>query len=256
MSSTTAPISLNSDMGESLGIHEFGNDDELLTIIDTANVACGFHAGDPSGIRRTVQKAVAAGVTIGAHPGLPDLVGFGRRAMELAVDEVRDIVLYQVGALSGFLSAEGAELHHIKPHGALYGMAARNESLMEAICDVAELYAVPIFGMSGTAHEAVATRRGVRFIAELYVDLSYRQDGSLIIERRPHATDVVEATERARRGIIEGLVETVGGTTRPIGVNSICVHSDTPGAVDAARAVRAVLEETGRGIGKRASTAQ
>ncbi|MBC7308753.1 MAG: LamB/YcsF family protein [Actinomycetales bacterium] len=236
-------VSINSDMGESVGIHSFGHDDALLGLIDTANVACGFHAGDPSGIAETVRKAAAAGVTIGAHPGLPDLIGFGRREMKLLPDEVRDIVRYQVGALVGFLDAEGVPLDHIKPHGSLYGMVARDEELMEAVCDVAEQYEVGVFGMTGTAHERVASRRGLPFTSEFYVDLGYRADGSLIIARRPQATPVEIATERAKRALTEGVAIADTGERLPMTFTSICVHSDTPNATDVARAIRAVVDE-------------
>ena len=235
-------VTLNSDMGESFGIHSFGNDDRLVPLIDTANVACGFHAGDPTGIRETVQNALAAGVTVGAHPGLPDLVGFGRREMKLDRDETADLVRYQVGSLVAFLDAEGTELDHIKPHGSLYGMAARDSDIMDAICDVAVQYGVPVFGMAGTAHEVVAGKRDVPFVAEFYVDLGYRADGSLIITRRPRATPVEEATERARLALTEGLALADTGEQFPIRVDSVCVHSDTPNAVEVAESVRKVID--------------
>jgi UPF0271 protein len=235
-------ISLNSDMGESFGIHSFGNDDALLELIDTANVACGFHAGDPSGIRETVVKAAAAGITVGAHPGLPDLIGFGRREMKLFPEEVRDLVRYQVGALKAFLDAEGLPLDHIKPHGSLYGMVARDAELMDAVCDVAVQYEVPVFGMAGTAHETVADKRGVGFVAEFYVDLGYRADGSLIIARRPHATPPEVAVERARLALTEGVALADTGERVPMRVDSICVHSDTPNATDVAVAIRQTIQ--------------
>jgi UPF0271 protein len=235
-------VSLNSDMGEAFGIHSFGNDGALVKLIDTANVACGFHAGDPTVIRETIQAAAAAGVTVGAHPGLPDLVGFGRREMTLERDETADIVRYQVGSLVGFLDAEGLPLDHIKPHGALYGMAARNEDIMDAICDVAVQYEVPVFGMAGTAHERVAAKRGVAFVAEFYVDLGYRADGSLIIARRPRATPVEEARARALKALTEGLATADTGEDFPMRVDSVCVHSDTPNAVEVTEAVRAVID--------------
>lgn len=237
-----APVSLNSDMGESFGIHSFGNDDALLPLIDTANVACGFHAGDPVGMHETVAKAAAAGVSVGAHPGLPDAVGFGRREMKLFPEEVRDLVLYQVGALKAFLDAEGLALDHIKPHGSLYAMVAREDDLMDAVCDAAVQYGVPVFGIAGTAHERVARRRGVGFVAEFYVDLGYRADGSLIIPRRPHATPPDLATSRARAALTEGTTTADTGERLPVRVDSICVHSDTPNAVDVATAVRAVIQ--------------
>ncbi|VFA96921.1 5-oxoprolinase subunit PxpA [Nocardia cyriacigeorgica] len=234
-------VTLNSDMGESFGIHSFGNDDKLVDLVDTVNVACGFHAGDPTGIHETVAKALAGGVTVGAHPGLPDLVGFGRREMKLFPDEAADIVRYQVGALVAFLKAEGGTLDHIKAHGSLYGMSSRDPELAEAITAVAAEYEVPIFGIPNSEHENAAQKLGVPFVAEFYVDLGYRADRSLIVARRPHATPVEEATERARRALTEGVATAVTGEEFPIRVDSVCVHSDTPNAIDIAQAVRNVL---------------
>lgn len=236
-------VSVNSDMGEAFGLHSFGNDPELVTLIDTANVACGFHAGDPTVLRETVELALGAGVTVGAHPGLPDLVGFGRREMKLDRGETADLVRYQVGALVAFLRAHEAPLDHLKPHGSLYGMAARQEEIADAICDVAVDYEVPIYGMAGTLHEFVAARRGVPFVSEVYVDLTYRADGSLIIARRPSATPPELATARARLALAEQVVECDTGERVSVRPDSICVHSDTPNAPEVARAVRAVVEE-------------
>ncbi|WP_040586982.1 5-oxoprolinase subunit PxpA [Sciscionella marina] len=236
-------VSLNSDMGESLGIHSFGNDEELVGLIDTVNVACGFHAGDPSGIRETVQLALAGGVTVGAHPGLPDLVGFGRREMTLFPEETEDIVRYQVGAVAAFLKAEGAPLDHIKTHGALYGMSSRQPQLAEAITRVAADYEVPVFGIGASEHEKAARKLGIPFVAEFYVDLGYDADGGLIVARRPRATPVDEATERAQQALIHGVATAVTGEPFPIQVDSICVHSDTPNAVEIARTVRQVMSE-------------
>ncbi|MBF6185683.1 MULTISPECIES: 5-oxoprolinase subunit PxpA [Nocardia] len=234
-------VTLNSDMGESFGIHTFGNDDRLVGLVDTVNVACGFHAGDPVGIHETVAKALAGGVTVGAHPGLPDLVGFGRREMKLFPDEAADIVRYQVGALVAFLKAEGGALDHIKAHGSLYGMSSRDPELAEAIATVAAEYEVPIFGIADSEHEKAAQNLGVPFVAEFYVDLGYRADGSLIVARRPHATPVAEATERARKALVDGIATAVTGEEFAMRVDSICVHSDTPNAVEIAQAVRDVL---------------
>ncbi len=242
-------VALNSDMGESYGIHSFGHDDDLLPLIDQANVACGFHAGDPSAMYETVVKAGEAGVAVGAHPGLPDPVGFGRREMHLFPYEVRDLVLYQVGALTGFLRANGLDLDHIKPHGSLYGMAARDESVMGAVCDVAAMYGVPVYGMAGTAHETVARERGIPFVSELYVDLSYRADGSLIIARRAEATPPPVAAERARLALSEGVAVAITGERLAMTFESICIHSDTPNAVDVARAVRGVVDSQTSGEG-------
>lgn len=234
-------VSINSDMGEAFGIHSFGNDEGLLPLIDAANVACGFHAGDPAVMRETVASAAAAGVSVGAHPGLPDAVGFGRREMKLYPEEVRDLVRYQVGALKAFLDTEGVPLSHIKPHGSLYGMVARDDALMDAVCDVAAQYAVPVYGMAGTAHERAAAQRGVGFVAEFYVDLGYGPDGSLIIPRRPAATPPARAAERARLALTEGMTHASTGEPLPVRFDSICVHSDTPNAVAVAAAVRRVI---------------
>ncbi len=234
-------VTINADMGESYGLHSFGHDRDLLPLVDTVNVACGFHAGDPGAMRETVRAAGAAGVSIGAHPGLPDPVGFGRREMALSPNEVRDLVLYQVGALVGFLSAEGLVLDHLKPHGSLYGMVGRDPALMDALCDVAVQYAVPVYGLAGTAHEEVAVRRGVDFVPELYVDLGYDAQGRLLIARRPQATPPELAAERARRGVVEQVVQADTGERLPARFDSICVHSDTATAVQVAVAVRDVV---------------
>lgn len=236
-------VTINADMGEAFGLHTFGNDEALLPLVDTINVACGFHAGDPSTMRATVKAAAAAGVSIGAHPGLPDLVGFGRREMAISPDQLRDLVAYQVGALRAFLDAEGVDLHHIKPHGSMYGMVARDEGLMGAVCDVADAVGVGVFGMTGTAHEKVARARGVDFTAEFYVDLGYRGDGSLAIVSRPGATDPQLATERARNALVDGTTRAITGEELAVRVESICVHSDTPNAPEVAAAVRSVLDD-------------
>ena len=243
MSGRNAGVSINADVGESLGIHSFGHDEELLAVVDTVNVACGFHSGDPTTMRRTVRAAAAAGVTVGAHPGLPDLVGFGRREMAVTAEEVGDLVRYQVGALQAFLTAEGVDLHHIKPHGALYGMVARDEALMDAVCRVAADLGVGVFGMPGTSHETSAHRHGVPFTAEFYVDLGYRADGSLVIARRHTSTDPAVAAARARSAVRDGGARAETGERLSVRVDSICVHSDNSTAAAVATAVRAVLDD-------------
>ena len=237
---------INSDMGESIGIHSFGNDDDLLTLVDTINVACGLHAGDPGSMQRVVERAVAAGVTIGAHPGLPDIVGFGRREMAIDADEARDLIRYQVGALVGFLDANGARLHHIKPHGALFGMMASNESLMGALCDVAVQYGVPVFGLAGTAHERVAVRRDVAFVSEFYVDLDYNDDGTVRVGRKPAPVDLALVRARTIQALTESTTIAASGMTIKVRPESICIHSDLPLAQDSARCVRSVLEDQPR----------
>lgn len=234
-------LTLNSDMGESFALHSFGNDPALMRVIDVANVACGFHAGDPNVLEETVRLAHENGVSVGAHPGLPDLVGFGRREMKLTPDEVENLIRYQVGALSGYLKKYDLPLNHIKPHGSLYGMLARDEDLMLGAVKVAKDYGVPMFGIAGSAHQTVAEREGVQFVGELYVDLDYNSEGGLIILRQPHRTDPAAAAERVRRVLQDGVVLANDGTELNISFSSVCVHSDTPNAVEVAEAVREAL---------------
>jgi len=240
-SGTSSKPFINSDMGESFGLHSFGNDESLMALIDVANVACGFHSGDPDAMEATVALAKAHGVRVGAHPGLPDLVGFGRREMKLTADEVESLIRYQVGALVGFLEKHSLPLNHIKPHGSLYGMLSRDEDLMLGAVKVAKTYGVPIFGIAGTAHQRVAEREGVQFIGELYVDLDYNNQGGLVILRRPGHTNIERATERVTRVLRDGIVLADDGTELTIEFDSICVHSDTPNATEIAGVVRTIL---------------
>lgn len=232
------PVTLNCDMGEAFGLYRMGDDEGLMPLINVANVACGFHGSDFNHMRSTVQLARRHGVRVGAHPSLPDLQGFGRREMSLSREEMANCVIYQVGALKGFLEADGMALNHIKPHGALYGMAARLEHIAHAICDAADVFEVPLMGMKGTLHEEIYTDRGHRFIAEFYSDLDYADDGKLIITREHDAVDPAEAGARCLRAVNEGLVSSVGGKDIAVGAETICVHSDTPNAVEIASAVR------------------
>ena len=234
-------VQINCDMGESFGLWRMGDDAAILPFIDAANVACGFHASDPVVMRRTVRMAKEHGVAVGAHPSLPDLQGFGRREMKMEADELTAAILYQVGALKAFLDAEGMALNHIKPHGALYAMAARDEGIAGAICDAAEIFGVALYGLAGTAHEHVYTARGLAFVAEFYADLDYTADGQIIITREHEAIDAAAAAARTRRAVTEGRVVAVDGTDIAIRAGSVCVHSDTPGAVAVAEAVRAIL---------------
>lgn len=235
-------IALNSDMGEAVGLHSFGNDSSLMPLIDVANVACGYHAGDPAAMEATVALAKLHGVRVGAHPGLPDLIGFGRREMKLTPEEVEGIIRYQVGALYGFLMKHDLPLNHIKPHGSLYGMLARDEALMQGAVNVAKDFGAQIYGLAGTAHQRVAADNGVPFVGELYVDLNYDSDGKLIILRQPHKSDPAQAAARVRRVLDDGIVLAEDGTTElHIEFSSVCVHSDTSNATQVAAAVRAAL---------------
>jgi UPF0271 protein len=228
-------------MGESFGLYRIGDDAGLMPLIDVANVACGFHASDYNHMRSTVQLAKQHGVKVGAHPSLPDLQGFGRREMKIGREEMTNCLIYQIGALKGFLQAEGMELNHIKPHGSLYGMAARMEDIAHAICDAADIFKVPLFGMIGTLHETIYQARGHKFLSEFYADLDYNDAGGLIITREHHATDEAKAVAACLRAITQGKVTSVGGVDVNVRADTICVHSDTPNAVALAQAVRGAI---------------
>ena len=195
---------INCDMGEAFGLYRMGDDAGIMPFITVANVACGFHASDFNHMRTTVQLAKRHGVKVGAHPSLPDLQGFGRREMKIGREELANCIIYQVGALKGFLEAEEMTLNHIKPHGSLYGMAARLEETAHAVCDAADVFKVPLMGMINTLHETVYKSRGHKFIAEFYTDLDYDDDGSLIITREHDARDPQGAAARTLRAIQEG----------------------------------------------------
>lgn len=242
-------VDLNADIGESFGIYNAGNDELLLRSITSGNIACGFHAGDPSVMRRTVRAAVRAGVSIGAHPGLPDLVGFGRREMSLEPREIADLVLYQVGALNGIAKAEGARLRHVKPHGALYNMSVRRGEIAEAIARAVASFddGLLLMGLPGSELLAAGARLGLAVVAEAFADRSYEPDGTLTPR---HFADSVlsepgQAVERAVRMVRDGKVVARDGSTYALKVDTICVHGDTPHAAELAAAVRLGLEQSG-----------
>jgi 5-oxoprolinase (ATP-hydrolysing) subunit A len=239
----TAKLAINCDMGESFGLYKMGDDEGLMPHITIANVACGFHASDPSVMAYTVRLAKRHNVRVGAHPSLPDLQGFGRREMKIRPDELTDCIVYQVGALTGFLDREGMELFHIKPHGSLYGMAARLPEIAKAVADAAKVFNVPLLGMVGTLHEKVYPAEGLRFISEYYADLDYNDDGMVIITREHPAVDPQRAAKRALRAVKEGIAETVNGGEVAVRADCICVHSDTPNAVEVAQAVKAAVAD-------------
>ena len=229
---------INCDMGEAFGLYKMGDDEAIMPLITVANVACGFHGSDFNHMHATVKLAKLHGVGVGAHPSLPDLQGFGRREMKMGREELANCIIYQVGALKGFLEAEGMALTHIKPHGALYGMAARMDDTAHAVCDAADVFKVPLYGMINTKHEAIYKARGHRFVSEFYTDLDYADDGALIITREHDAKDPKDAAARSLRAIKEGLVKSIGGKDIAVGADAICIHSDTPNAVAIAIAVR------------------
>jgi len=220
-----------------------GDDEGLMPYISIANVACGFHASDPTVMACTVRLAKQHNVKVGAHPSLPDLQGFGRREMKMRPEELTNCIIYQVGALKGFLEREGMQLFHIKPHGSLYGMAARSQEVAKAVADAAKVFNVPVMGMIGTLHERVYAAEGLEFISEYYADLDYDDEGMVIITREHHAFDPKRAAERALRAVREGVTVSVSGKDVQVRADCICVHSDTPNAIELARAVRTALVE-------------
>ncbi len=236
-------VALNCDMGEAFGIWSLGDDEALMPVISMANVACGFHAGDPIVMRHTVQCAKTHGVKVGAHPSYPDLQGFGRRAMQMDSDELTAAILYQAGALRAFLDAEDMPLTHLKPHGALYGRAAVDEVTAHAVADAAETLGVPVLGMAGTKHEEVYESRGLEFMAEYYADLEYADDGSLLITRRHAAYEPDLVRERVARVLAEGVATAQSGREIPMRADCVCIHSDTPRAVELARAAGDAVRE-------------
>ena len=236
-------FTINADMGEGIGLHRFGYDADLLPLVDLINVACGFHAGDPQVMRTTVALAAEHGVRVGAHPGLPDLVGFGRRRMALTPEEVDDLFTYQVGALCGFLDRRGLPLSHIKPHGALWGMLADDPDLMRAAARATKAFGVPFLGLAGTAHESVCREQDVEFIPEMYVDMDYDARARLILTRAAHETDPAAAAARVSRALRGDTIDAADGTPVRLDFQTVCVHSDGPSAVGVARAVREVIDD-------------
>jgi UPF0271 protein len=244
-----ASIDLNADVGESFGPWPMGTDASLIPLVTSVNIACGFHAGDPLTIRRTVRLALDAAVAVGAHPGYPDLVGFGRRAMEMASDEVEAALLYQVAALDGIVRAEGGRLAHVKPHGALYHRAAADPATAAAIATaVARLDpALRLVGPPGSALLAAAAEAGLATSAEAFVDRAYEPDGTLRPRSLPGGLyrDPAEAAAQALRIARDGTVIATDGSRIAVRADTLCIHGDTPGAVTIAAAVRDALLQAG-----------
>ena len=236
---------LNCDMGESFGIYRAGNDEEIMPLIDIANVACGFHASDPNHMRKTVALAKKHGVKVGAHPSFPDLQGFGRREMKMPRQDIKNMIMYQVGALKSFLDEQGMPLNHIKPHGSLYVMAAKDENMAHAIADAVETFNVSIFGMANTCHEKVyKDERGLNFVSEFYADLDYDENGKLVIAKGKNAIyDSKIATNRVLRAVSEKKVTNTVGKDIDVGCDTICVHSDTPNAVEIIKGIKSALNK-------------
>ena len=242
-------IDLNCDMGEGFGAWKMGDDASIMPLITSANIAAGFHAGDPGTIRDTVRLAVDHGVAIGAHPSLPDLAGFGRRAMKVSPREVYDLVVYQAGAVAAFAAAAGARLHHVKLHGALYNMAATDDALADALARaVRDLGGgALIYGLSGSAMMTAAVRQGVGAIGEVFADRSYQSDGTLTPRDRPGAmiTDEHVAVDQVLSMVERGRVRSLAGIEVAVAAGTLCLHGDQPGAVAFARALRATFVQRG-----------
>lgn len=242
-------IDLNSDVGESFGNWQLGDDAAIFESVSSANVACGFHAGDPSTIAQTCRAAVAAGVTIGAHVAYRDLAGFGRRFLDCSYTELFDDVLYQLGALQGLARAAGGEVRYVKPHGALYNTIVRHEMHARAVVDAVAVFdkSLPLLLLPGAVALDLAGDAGLRGVAEAFADRNYNADGTLVSRREPDAVihDAGQVTANMVRLATEGTITAVDGTVLPMNAASICVHGDTPGAVAMARAVRSGLENAG-----------
>lgn len=236
-------------MGESFGAYRIGRDLELLKIISSANVACGFHAGDPEVMAQTCEAAAARGVSVGAHPGYPDLQGFGRRAMTLSARVIEAVVAYQIGALQAIATRAGTRVTHVKAHGALYNVAERDREVAAAI--VRSVRSVDrsliLVAAAGSAMSDVADRLGLRFVGEGFPDRAYDDDGHLLSRETPGSVthDPAVAVANARRLAIEGMIETIGGRRIKADIRTLCVHGDGPGAVSIASAIRDALESQG-----------
>lgn len=244
-------IDLNCDMGESFGAYKLGHDEEIIKLISSANVACGFHAGDPHIMRSTVALACAHGVRVGAHPGLPDLLGFGRRRMAVTPEEVRDFFTYQLGALRAFVEAAGQRLQHVKMHGALFEMVCADQALTRAMCEATKAAGGDLIWLTPSgATVAVARDSGLRVVEEFYADRAYHPNKAIVSRKTPGA--VIHDSQQIKGRLLQlfetGMVTTIEGQQIRLDFDSICVHGDTHGALEIVRAVRAVCAERGIAI--------
>ena len=241
-------IDLNCDLGESFGVYQIGMDEEMLDLATSVNIACGFHAGDPTVMRKTVQLALKKGVHIGAHPGLDDLKGFGRRNIPISPEEAYDLVMYQIGALYGITKGEGGVMQHVKPHGALYNMAAKNKELAEAIATA--VYKIDenliLFGLSGSELIKAGEKLGLKTAQEVFADRTYQKDGTLTPRTDAHA--LIDKSEQAIHQVIrmvkEGKVHSIQGVDVPIKADTVCIHGDGPYAVHFAKEIRQALKDS------------
>jgi 5-oxoprolinase (ATP-hydrolysing) subunit A len=247
-------IDINCDMGESFGAYQLGTDEEILKYVTSANIACGYHAGDPSTMRRTVRLALENGVGIGVHPGLPDLAGFGRRNMDISPQEAYDMVVYQIGSLWAFVKSEGGQIQHVKPHGALYNMAAQNKELSEAIAQA--VYKVDseliLFGLANSELVKAGEKAGLRTANEVFADRTYQQDCTLTSRRLPNCmiTNDDEAVKQVVRMVKEQKVLTQQNVDINIQADTVCIHGDGPHALSFAKKIRETLEQSGIDVRK------
>ncbi len=246
---TTLRIDLNCDVGESFGRYQLGDDEGVLRHVTSANIACGLHAGDPSVMRRTVRLAARLGVAVGAHPGFPDLVGFGRREIQAAPGEIEDLVLYQIAALAGMVAAEGGRLRHVKPHGALYNMASRDRTLADAVARAVAAAdpRLTLVGLSGSCLLEAGLAAGLEVASEAFADRAYEASGALRSRSRPGAVvhDPDAVVDRVLQMIRHGIVTAATGEPVEVRADTVCIHGDTPGAAALAAAVRSGLEAAG-----------
>ena len=242
-------IDLNCDMGESYGAWKMGDDAGIMPLITSANIACGFHGGDPATIRKTVRLAVDSGVAVGAHPSLPDLMGFGRRVMRISPQDMYDLVIYQAGAVEAFARAAGAKLHHVKCHGALYNMAANDEGLSEAMAKaVKDLGSgVILYCLSRSKNFEIAKKSGVSVAGEVFADRGYSDDGTLAPRDKPGGMieEAAASVKQALAMIEDGYVTSLGGKRVAVAADTMCLHGDQPGAVTFAKTLREAFKESG-----------
>ncbi|MBN6187883.1 LamB/YcsF family protein [Aneurinibacillus sp. BA2021] len=241
-------IDINCDMGESFGMYELGNDEEMMKYVSTINVACGYHAGDPLVMRRTVELAKQHGINVGAHPGFPDLMGFGRRRMTATAEEVENYILYQVGALQAFLHAYDMQLSHIKPHGAMYMMAMEHDDLAQAVLNAAEKIdkRLPLFALNNSALARLGQEQGFNIVFEVYADREHDETGGIVMTRKgADYTDMEERARRVLRMCKEGRVVTHDGKDIELRAETVCIHGDHPDAPKLAQAIIRLLDSEG-----------
>lgn len=245
-------IDINSDVGESFGCYKLGLDEDIIPLISSANIACGFHAGDPAVMRHTVAIVKNSSVAFGAHPGFPDLSGFGRRKMDLTLEEIKDSVTYQIGALQAFGIAQGLMMQHVKPHGALYNMAAENEDIWDAVAEVmagidSQLILFVMAGHDREKLRAIGTKHGIRVAFEFFGDRAYNPDGSLVSRNRPGAVihDHQEVAEKVLKIVADGRVTCIDGSEIELSADTICVHGDNPAALELVKTIRESLLTAG-----------